>query len=678
MVWWLPMLSQAFQPGGPNDSQLLGDIAGIPGTGTVGKVAGAAANPLGAAAGAVDEATGGQYHASDVANFAQNPEGAIVGAALDKALGKSAPEPFSVGVQPGGPPPPASAQPLLSPPPAPSANTATSFKQDDGQKEGTGWYNYSDGSQRYIAGPEAQQLYKEQVKTGNVPFAEEASNTPAAPTAATTPEQGMADLGASTQRLGESEANAQRMKAQGLTDLATAMNDQAVAEKANGWVEQKRQQANIEDAQKSLKQVQETKIDPLRSWNSAPWYGKAIAALVLATADPRALGPLVTLAGKYMESDLRAQEDDKNSQVSYWTRMLGDAQSGKQAAEIKMRQGWLDQLDAIKAKGGANEAAAGVDVVRDKLQQDLDKTQAGFLERQQARADQKDYQDRSLELQQENIDLRRESLNLKKGAAAQATADREKYLSTLPEAERHTETALLAYANGTGQKVKDVHAAYQKYREARAKTAPLQGVIQDTLAVIKPYFQSGDVPGQGTFAGMAPNWWTSKEGMAVRQNLGNLTALYGKDLSGAQMSDDERKIIKGLIAGQGNFDDINRGVNIIKRMKDRELGALDTGNVYSRIYDDSRTIGQQQDASNVLKNAPREPAASAAPAAAPAPSSGPGSEADQRYLGSLNPRQLAAEIAHREELQREREGRAAIPQQPVGLTNFNLRGPGGL
>jgi hypothetical protein len=147
--------------------------------------------------------------------------------------------------------------------------------------------------------------------------------------------------------------------------------------------------------------------------------------------------------------------------------------------------------------------------------------------------------------------------------------------------ETAAEQAVLAQ-NGVADK------AYRKYTNERVKTgvdAFLQ-TADDAESTITRLTEGQDVPGSGPLDRLLQPVTREGDAAAVQQASGMLTAQFGKLISGASMTDAERKNLVKLVEGRGTLDDWKRGIQLLRNHGTAQLETLNTGYPgESRAYD---------------------------------------------------------------------------------------------
>lgn len=177
----------------------------------------------------------------------------------------------------------------------------------------------------------------------------------------------------------------------------------------------------------------------------------------------------------------------------------------------------------------------------------------------------------------------------------------------LPEQARFVGEELQKFAERNGIPPGQARTKWAEYTKKFEDIAPAVTAVSDAKAIIEPYRQSGDVPGKGPFGNMPPNWMTSDEGVAVRQKLGFALQKFVRAESGAQVTDNERAFLNGIIEGSGSFDDIHRGLNILQRVQRETEKTIDDHNPqFAFIRQGSQRLGAKARSSDVVANAVRE------------------------------------------------------------------------
>lgn len=194
-----------------------------------------------------------------------------------------------------------------------------------------------------------------------------------------------------------------------------------------------------------------------------------------------------------------------------------------------------------------------------------------------------------------------------------------------PAEEAYVDQELAKWGQAKGMKPQQVQKFWETWNKPMIEMAPAREAIRGAQQVVEKYRKSGDVPGKGTFATLAPDWWVSEEGTNVRQNIQAAKAFFQKEVSGTAVSDKERKLLDGLAEGRGNYQDIANGLGILKRIRDAQESALGGSNpVFLRIHRREQEMrngarGRQADFSSQDTMG----AAPSAPAGAPAEASDP-------------------------------------------------------
>lgn len=185
-----------------------------------------------------------------------------------------------------------------------------------------------------------------------------------------------------------------------------------------------------------------------------------------------------------------------------------------------------------------------------------------------------------------------------------------------PAQETYVDQELTKWGNARGLKPQQAQEAWEKYTKAGVETAPVLEAIRGAEAAIAPYQKSGDVPGKGLFGDKLPDWWVGAEGNTVRQNVQNATSQFLRSVSGAAVQKEERSLLDRVAQGTGNFDDIQRGMEIIKRTVSATNSYYDQAfPAFARIRKESERLGSKQSADDDAGLAAQDRMANAKPAA---------------------------------------------------------------
>lgn len=118
-----------------------------------------------------------------------------------------------------------------------------------------------------------------------------------------------------------------------------------------------------------------------------------------------------------------------------------------------------------------------------------------------------------------------------------------------------------------------------KYAEKRLATGADQVIETNRAAreTIEKLANGQDVPGVGPIDKFMDQWTRDPDGAAVQQALGMGRAQFIKAISGATVSESERKVLDRIVEGRGTLDDIKRGLDFIDRSAKSSLDALTPG-----------------------------------------------------------------------------------------------------
>lgn len=103
-------------------------------------------------------------------------------------------------------------------------------------------------------------------------------------------------------------------------------------------------------AQAKAKEVSAKEVNPRRAWQEAGAFNKVLGSIAVFLGGVSAYmrgGQNSALQNikDTLEADTKAQMENKDSEVAYWTRELGDARAGMAAADLKKWQGVQQQLE---------------------------------------------------------------------------------------------------------------------------------------------------------------------------------------------------------------------------------------------------------------------------------------------------------------------------------------------
>ncbi len=180
-------------------------------------------------------------------------------------------------------------------------------------------------------------------------------------------------------------------------------------------------------------------------------------------------------------------------------------------------------------------------------------------------------------------------------------------------------------ANGTDPKKMAAYA--DKRLETGADS--FKSAADGALKTITKLTSGQDVPGSGPLDKLLQPLFREGDAAAVQQTSGFLTAQFGKMISGASMTDSERQMLNGLIAGRGTLDDWKRGIAMLDRYADTQLATVNNGRAgEARVFENSRkrtlqrsTLTEEQERRAALQTG--KPAATPPAETAPAPGADP-------------------------------------------------------
>lgn len=500
MVWWAPLIAglagaaQDRQQGGSGQDALLstGADALLPGAGSaIGAAKSAqAGNPLPLASLGLGAA--GLDTASDVVGAASNPLGALAGKAGEAITGP--------GSAPGA-----------------DSGAPVSFEQEAGAPDGTGHYVYADGSKKFVAGEAGSQLYNELVGTGKVTKGEAEARTPRQPAttadvaanAAQLQQQAatakspiddvapqddeeralFASQGAkedAARRVAEAQIAAQQQQAARVQQLVDERLAQTAAEEMAGRTQAVQAQEDQKWAEERVKALVDEKIDPLRLWNDAGFFGKAFSALLLLTAEPHNLRILMPFVSGLIQGDISAQKFDKQSQLNAYQGLLGDARAAEKAGELKRVTALRDQFDA-KLKGADAATQQNADLVRAELDKQIAQGQQDLLKltfdgRRQKRAAEETakYRQHQMRMDEQRLGLDRQRLAMSKIQGSPSAS------KTLKEIEAKLKLAEIGDTGRSPERNKEIR---QEAATLTDKLTPILGV----QAALDEVFQAANI-----------------------------------------------------------------------------------------------------------------------------------------------------------------------------------------
>ena len=399
-------------------------------------------------------------------------------------------------------------------------------------------------------------------------------------------------------------------EASAMANRAAEAQKRGIEKEVEGAAARKQEADRRNRAKERSQQVAEIEVNPRRAWEDAGSLNRVLGSIGVFLGGLSAYmrgGQNSALQNiqAAMKADTQAQVENKNSQVAFWTRELGSAEAGIAAAETKKWQGVKEQLAANLEGEKSQEILARGQV----LMQQVDLQITEGLQKLEREA----YGNEVISEQQSRdasmSETRAMPAPVKGGGGAGGAATAKQLWEGVPEQEAYVGKELADWAKRQGLTSKQARDAWVKYTSAYAEGRPAEQAVNDSLAVIEPYRSGGDVPGEGAFAEMLPNWWVGKEGTRVRQNLQAAVSFFQKEISGASVTEEERALLTGLVKGSGNFDDIQSGLSIVKRIRGARYAELDNAAPgLSRIRQGSSKIKGKTSAGDIRSQAVRRPA----------------------------------------------------------------------
>lgn len=430
----------------------------------------------------------------------------------------------------------------------------------------------------------------------------------------------------------EAAAQASQEKAR----LIGERREQLDIEQRANEAEAARRKAAIEDAGKKWEAESLKQPDPRQAFASEPAWFKVLTAIgmALGTAsksaailndhDPDKVGnDTFVSVQKAIDESLANQKATKASEIARLTGLLGSERAALAAVEAKMYRAVEDrfQLSILKADNESEAAFARAGAARYRAKR-LNTVADGIKETATATAD---------------------SYALPKPVVGAGT--------TGLNPETREEKGVLA-ANDVDDK------AYRKYTDERIKTGAdaFKSSARGALDVVTKLTGGQDVPGSGPLDKLLQPLMRSEDAAAVQQTTGFLVAQFGKLISGASMTNEERALLTSLVEGRGTLSDWKRGIALLDNYADAQLETLNNGYPNeTRAYEGISVLRQgrkrltdEQQKRKDLQNKPAEAPAPATPA-----------QRDS-YLESLTPQQRDTELEYRKE--------AAKPAKPASET----------
>lgn len=211
-----------------------------------------------------------------------------------------------------------------------------------------------------------------------------------------------------------------------------------------------------------------------------------------------------------------------------------------------------------------------------------------------------------------------ESQNTQSTRVAPQVVEQSRYRDEAAEAEnRDRELRILAKKNGTSyeKEVARYDKAIEKYRPIAIEVAHADAL--DNLLKSATDEGTNDVAGYGRLAKMLPGEFVGEEGKRLRARIGNEMAQYMNKISGAAVSEEERKRMNGIILGAGSFKDMQNGLQMLAESARATAKSYRNGpdGIFARIYDSSQSRGAAREAARggfeaqkqAMADAKREP-----------------------------------------------------------------------
>lgn len=435
MAWWIPLLASAgAQIKNKGEIEITPSMlasaatgAGYPGVGTA---IGAVDDPVGALAGAAG--------VGDEVAALRDPKGAAIGELMDYGMeaGQGASDDVSEeGAEDvpdeevdaiaeaaarkssgQGEQPEQGQDPIWLPP------------EEEAQEQGQG-----QGQQPIWLPPEEAQGQMTQPEAGGMPEKYAPGHSaaqppqegpmPEAPTLDAPPQQQWQSYEDATRAHGQAQSQAAEQAALDLGERSGQIRTEAAAQQDAARKMQEQEQAAEQYAMEKLEEVSGAEIDPLRIWNDAPLYGKAIAALLFVMGDPQQMGPLIGLVGKYMDHDIQAQREDRKSRVNYWTEQLKDSRMGQQAAEVELANSLKMQAESLDLGARSQEMQANKDLVLTEMEKGLAEKRAEFAETAKERSLKEQQAADAQRIREGQLAVQRGRLALQRQQAARSSAE---------------------------------------------------------------------------------------------------------------------------------------------------------------------------------------------------------------------------------------------------------------
>jgi hypothetical protein len=233
-----------------------------------------------------------------------------------------------------------------------------------------------------------------------------------------------------------------------------------------------------------------------------------------------------------LDDDVKQQRITQSEQLKDLTRQLGSVDAAEDMLRAKQKEVVLKETEA-RLLGTANKVApAQIDAFRKRMNAEITRHKVDAISKL----------DRDLTIQEVNTP----------GTSAQPF-----------NAESFRAEQLQQYAAQNGLKPKDAHAQWNTWSKGFKDRATLRSGLDTANRLLQKYEETNDVAGLGPMAKFIPNSVNTKDAVAVRQVLGNVTAQYLKAISGAAVTEQEYGRTIDNLQGAGDFDSVKRGLALI-------------------------------------------------------------------------------------------------------------------